>query len=189
MTLSDEALMRAVRDGDLARLGVLFERYHLILFDFLSRMTGNRHTAEDLVQEVFVRILKYRATFQDHARFDSWLYRIARNARIDLLAHRDKAIPLFTEALETPDRGPAPDTQIQAQRESVLLRTALLRLRDEDRELIVLARYREMKHEDIAEILGITRGTVKVRLHRALNELRDTFMQLLERPSCNAKMP
>jgi len=63
--------MRAVRDGDVSRLGVLFERYHLALFDFLSRMTGNAGVAEDLVQDVFVRVLKYRATFRDEGRFDN----------------------------------------------------------------------------------------------------------------------
>jgi len=64
-----------------------------------------------------------------------------------------------------------------------------MQLREDDRELIVLARYREMKHEDIAELLGINQGTVKVRLHRALKELRDTFMQRLERPLCDVKRP
>jgi hypothetical protein len=53
--------MLAVREGDLAKLGLLFERYHLVLFDFLSRMTGNSTTAEDLVQDIFVRMLKYPA--------------------------------------------------------------------------------------------------------------------------------
>ena len=57
--------MTAVRDGDLAKLGLLFERYHAKLFDFLSRMTGDRTAAEDLVQDIFVRILKYRATYRD----------------------------------------------------------------------------------------------------------------------------
>ena len=65
--------MRAVRDGDVSRLGVLFERYHLALFDFLSRMTGNAGVAEDLVQDVFVRVLKYRATFRDEGRFETWI--------------------------------------------------------------------------------------------------------------------
>jgi DNA-directed RNA polymerase specialized sigma24 family protein len=62
MIQNDEDIMRAVRGGDLAKLGLLFDRYHVPLFDFLSRMTGNRHAAEDLVQEVFLRVLKYRAT-------------------------------------------------------------------------------------------------------------------------------
>ena len=83
MIVTDEALMRAVREGDLSRLEILFDRYHLMLFGFLIRMTGNRHVAEDLVQEVFLRILKYRATYCDDACFKTWVYRIARNARAD----------------------------------------------------------------------------------------------------------
>ena len=75
--------MQAVRDGDVSQLGQLFERYHARLFEFLSRMTGNRVAAEDLVQDVFVRILKYRATYRDDGRFETWLFRIARNARAD----------------------------------------------------------------------------------------------------------
>src|SRR5688572_10482640 len=71
--VTDESLMRAVRDGDLAKLGPLFERHHVRLFDFLTRVTGDRNVAEDLVQEVFVRILKYRSTFRDTGSFEPWL--------------------------------------------------------------------------------------------------------------------
>ena len=80
--------MRAVREGDLAQLGVLFERHAVNLFDFLSRTTGNRTAAEDLVQDVFVRMLKYRATFRDDGRFETWMFRIARNARADYFRAR-----------------------------------------------------------------------------------------------------
>src|SRR5258705_13079978 len=80
-TVTDETLMHAVRKGDVAKLGLLFERYHRPLFDFLARMTGNAAVAEDLVQDVFVRVLKYRATWRDEGRFETWLFPIARNAR------------------------------------------------------------------------------------------------------------
>ena len=80
--------MRAVRDGDVSQLGQLFERYHARLFEFLNRMTGNRVAAEDLVQDVFVRILKYRGTYRDDGRFETWLFRIARNARADYFRRR-----------------------------------------------------------------------------------------------------
>src|SRR5687767_15992622 len=106
MTVNDEALMRAVREGDLTRLAPLFDRYHLVLFDYLNRMTGSREVAEDLVQDVFVRILKYRATFRDDARFETWVFRIARNARADHFARRGVAEPLSDEALERPDLSP-----------------------------------------------------------------------------------
>src|SRR6476661_2071927 len=99
--------MRAVRDGDVSRLGILFERYHLALFDFLSRMTGNAGVAEDLVQDVFVRVLKYRATFRDEGRFETWLYRIARNARADYFRTRSADAPI-DEVVEHPSPAPLP---------------------------------------------------------------------------------
>src|SRR5688500_8931176 len=113
MTVNDEALMRAVREGDLARLGPLFDRYHGVLFEFLHRMTGSRDVAEDLVQDVFLRILKYRNTFRDDARFDTWAFRIARNARADYYAARESAEPLSEEALEKPDAAPGPEKQLE----------------------------------------------------------------------------
>jgi RNA polymerase sigma-70 factor (ECF subfamily) len=187
MTVNDEALMRAVRDGDLGKLGVLFARYHLGLFDFLNRMTGRRDVAEDLVQDVFLRILKYRATFRDDSRFETWAFRIARNARADYFAKRDRVEPLSDEALASPDETRSPEGELEQQDDAALLRSALMRLREDRRELLILARYRGMKHEAIAELLGVDTGTVKVRIHRALNELRDIFLLMAERRSCEAK--
>src|ERR1700761_6912777 len=77
---SDTELMVAVRDGDLAQLGVLFERYHVGLFNFFLRLTGSRQLSDDLVQESFIRILKYRKTFRQPGEFRPWLYKLARNA-------------------------------------------------------------------------------------------------------------
>jgi RNA polymerase sigma-70 factor (ECF subfamily) len=187
MTVNDEALMRAVREGDLTRLGTLFDRYHLALFDFLNRMTGRRDVAEDLVQEVFLRILKYRATYRDDARFETWAFRIARNARADYYMKRDTIEPLSDEALASPDGAPGPEDELERQGEAALLRRALLQLRDDRRELIILARYRGMKYEAIAELLGVDTGTIKVRIHRALGELRNIYLRMTERPSCNVK--
>lgn len=170
--------MRAVRDGDVAGLGLLFERHHAALFDYLSRVTGDPAAAEDLVQDVFVRILKYRATWRDEGSFETWLYRIARNARADYFRRRAPADPLEGEALERPEPSPGPLVRLEAHRDRARLRQALRRLREDRRELIVLARYRGLAHERIAEILGIDAGAVKVRLHRAMRELRDIYLQL-----------
>jgi RNA polymerase sigma-70 factor (ECF subfamily) len=166
MTVNDEALMQAVRDGDLGKLGVLFDRYHLGLFDFLNRMTGRRDVAEDLVQEVFLRILKYRATYRDDAPFETWVFRIARNARADYFTKRDTVEPLSDEALASPDAAPGPEGELERQAETALLRRALMNLREDRRELIILARYRGMKHEAIAELLGSVGGSRRRRHHR-----------------------
>jgi RNA polymerase sigma-70 factor (ECF subfamily) len=188
--VTDEALMTAVRSGDLGKLGILFERYHGPLFDFLARMTGDRTAAEDLVQDIFVRILKYRATFRDGGSFETWLYRIARNARADYFRQRTPVEPLEGEALDRPEPAPGPALRLMADRDRARLKRALMLLPEDKRELLVLARYRDMKYERIAEILGIEVGAVKVRVHRAIRELRTLFLQLRdETPSCDVKTP
>src|SRR2546426_961416 len=83
MAETDENLMLAVRRGEVSSLGILFDRHHRALFDFFARMTGSRTVAEDLVQDVFFRMLKYRGTFREDSRFKAWMFHIARNARFD----------------------------------------------------------------------------------------------------------
>ncbi len=180
--------MRAVRDGDLEKLGMLFERHHAALFDFLSRMTGNRTAAEDLVQDVFVRMLKYRRTFRDDGRFETWMFHIARNARSEYFRRR-AGVELNDDETDAPTEAPGPAHLVERDEQTALLRRALLQLRDDRRELIVLARYRGMKHEAIAELLDVDVGTVKVRIHRALKELREIFLSLSADQSWNAKTP
>ena len=180
--------MRAVRDGDVGQLGVLFERYHGPVFDFLSRMTGDRLAAEDMVQDVFMRILKYRATYRDGGSFETWLFRIARNARADYFRQRPPVDALGDDVLERPETQPGPARRLEAARERDRLRRALMQLREDKRELLVLARYRDMKYEQIADILGIEVGAVKVRVHRALRELREIFLEMKdENPTWTAK--
>jgi RNA polymerase sigma-70 factor (ECF subfamily) len=183
-TVTDETLMEAVRTGELAKLGILFERHHRALFDFLVRMTGNPSVAEDLVQDVFVRVLKYRATWRGEGRFETWLFRIARNARADYFRTRQPDGPI-DEAAEQPSGAPLPGDLLIRNRDVARLQRALLLLREDKRELIVLARYRGMKLEAIADLLDIEVGAVKVRIHRAVKELRDIFLRLDESPSWN----
>ena len=180
--------MTAVRDGDLAKLGLLFERYHVALFDFLNRMTGDRTAAEDLVQDIFVRILKYRATYRDGGSFETWLFRIARNARADYFRTRQSLEPLAAEALERPEPGPGPMRRLEADREQARLKRALLRLREDKRELIVLARYPATTSPAPAQPC-LRAVTCRVSASGvALRELRDVFLQLSDgnRP-CDVK--
>jgi RNA polymerase sigma-70 factor, ECF subfamily len=173
--VTDELLMAKVRDGDLAPLGVLFERYHLRLFDFLSRVTGDRVEAQDLVQDVFVRVLKYRSTYRNGASVQTWLFRIARNSTADYFRRRPRR-EWPTEALrDSPDVGPDPEQIFESSRNQLRLHRALMALRDDQRELIVLARYQGLSSEQLAEIYGLEVGTVRVRIHRAVGELRDIF--------------
>ena len=94
MAPTDNELMEAVKDGRVEKLAVLFERYHVALFNFFLRLTGDRAASEDLVQDVFMRILKYRAGFQSEGRFAVWMFQIARNAHVDHLRKRKPLVAL-----------------------------------------------------------------------------------------------
>jgi RNA polymerase sigma factor (sigma-70 family) len=173
-SVADEELMLQVRNGEGEMLGVLFERYHGPLFNFYARLMGDRTASEDLVQEVFLRILRYRETYRPGTPFRPWMYQIARNARMDHYrkAPRDEAISPETELQATP-----PDSAQQEQ-ESALLHRALMQLSEDRREVLILARFQELKYSEIAALLGCELNTVKTRVHRALRDLRDVFRQL-----------
>ncbi len=189
MAETDENLMLAVGRGEVSKLGVLFDRYHRALFDFFARLTGSRTVAEDLVQDVFFRMLKYRQTFRDNSRFKAWMFHIARNARFDYYKKHQAESPLpedTSNSLSSPT--PFPSRRLEEEQQTILLECAMFKLPPEKREVLVLSRYQEMKYEEIAEVLGCEVGTVKVRVHRALKELREIFFKLSsEKLPCNAK--
>jgi len=188
MRQNDEALMLAVRDGDVGKLGMLFDRYHTLLFDFFARLTGNRAVAEDLVQDVFFRILKYRKTYRDDSHFKTWMFHIARNARIDYFKKHRAEVLFPEEGFDVEGHSPYPSHELEQQQQTALLQRAMYKLPEEKREVLVMARYQEMKYEQIAELLDCEVGTVKVRVHRALKELREIYLKLSgERASCNVK--
>jgi len=189
-SLTDEALMLAVREGDVGKLGLLFERYHGTLYEFFCRLLGNRTAADDLVQDVFFRILKYRKTYRDESHFATWMFHIARNARFDYFKKHRSEVLFPEEGFDLPSHGPFPSQQFEQEQETALLKKALSKLPEEKRELLVLARYQELKYEQIAEFLGVDVGTVKVRVHRAVKELREIYLKLSgEKTSCNVKRP
>jgi RNA polymerase sigma factor (sigma-70 family) len=178
-SLPDEELMLLVRSGVGEMLGVLFDRYQLPLFNFYCKLTGDRLISEDLVQDVFYRILKYRQTYRPGTSFRTWMYHIARNARLDYAKKQRPEVDL------EPHHSPAvvPMDSVQKRQESELLHRALMQLPEEKREVLVLSRFQDLKYEQIAQLLGCEVGTVKVRVHRALQELREVFHQQEQKPT------
>ncbi len=175
---TDEQLMTAVRLGNTGKLAVLFNRHHAGLFRYAMRMTGQREWSEDLVQEIFVRVLRYRETYRDGNLFTTWVYRIARNAYIDQARKRRREV--HTE--EPVDLPVNPSNGLEQNQDLELLRQALDKLPEAQRELLVLARFQQMPYEQIAALLEIETGTVKTRVHRAVKQLRDIYFQLSGRP-------
>ena len=170
--------MSEVRTGDVGRLELLFDRHHPALVRYFGYLTGNRTASEDLAQEAFFRVLKYRHTYDPGANFRAWLYQIARNVYADSLRKQKPEVAMPEEAPEIRADSPAPDREFQKKQEAVLLRRALAAMPGEKREVLILSRYQEMKYEEIAAILKCEVGTVKVRVYRAMRELSDRFFAL-----------
>ena len=177
-TPSDTELMREVRGGRAGALAPLFERHHARLYRFCLRMTGNRPASEDLVQDVFMRMLKYSRTFRDEMSFLPWMFRIARNACVDHLRRRaaDRLPAQLPDEIESNE--PALEESDVHDERAELIRRALLALPAERREVLVLSRYEFKSYEEIARALNCSVGAVKVRAHRAIKQLREVYLEL-----------
>jgi RNA polymerase sigma factor (sigma-70 family) len=169
--------MFQVRDGDIAKLGVLFERHHVKLYSFLVRLTNRRDICEDLVQDVFFRMLKYGHSFRGEAPFSVWMYQMARNAAMDHFRKWKNELPL-DGVEEMTDEGAVPHDSLVLGETSTLLSKALASLSGEKREVLVLSRYQDLKYEEIGTILNCPIGTVKARVHRALKDLKREYQRL-----------
>lgn len=174
--------MLKVKDGDISKLGLLFERYKKPLFGFFYGMNKNAELSEDLVQNSFYRILKYRYLFRGEGDFRTWLYHIARNVSNDHFrkkrhdAHADRLEP-WEERISG---GHEVALELQSSESHELLKQAMDRLPEDRREILLLSKFQEKKYKEIGDILGCTEGAVKVKVFRALQELKEVY-QALER--------
>ncbi len=176
--MTDNVLMEEVKEGKVEKLAVLFEKYHVQLFNFFLRLTGNRGISEDLVQDVFLRILKYRTTYKGRSKFTVWMYQIARNAHIDYLRKSKGELSLDDQWDEVMETEPTPLDRLERGQDAKLMQEALARLPLKKREVLVLSRYQDMKYKDIAELFGCQIGTVKAHVHRAIKDLGKIYYEL-----------
>ncbi|MCX6554717.1 MAG: RNA polymerase sigma factor [Candidatus Aminicenantes bacterium] len=174
----DEQVMAQVREGRVEMLAVLFERYHVRLFNFFLRLTADRPLSEDLTQELFLRILKYRHTFRGESKFSTWMYQIARNLHIDQIRSRHPEIPIDDLFEEKPSAQPCPAQNAEARQEADLLAQALERLPLRKREVLLLSRFQNLKYQEVARLLECSVENVKTLVHRSLKELRRHYLDL-----------
>lgn len=171
--------MLRVKEGEIQKLGLLYERYKKRLFGFFFQMNKDASLSEDLVQNVFVKILKYKHTYTEDSKFVVWLFQIARNASHDSFRKSKKFLHKDIDevgyALNSVD-----DIQesIINKENTMTLKRAIDLLSPEKKELIVLSKIKELKHKEVGEIIGCTEGNARLKVHRALNELKDIFLTL-----------
>jgi len=177
-SFSDNILMLKVKEGNLDQLGLLFERYHRQLFRFFQNYHQSTE-CQDLVQTVFLRILKYRQQFNEQqGEFKTWMFRIARNVNMDFFKKQkrsrteniDKQAFKFTASMNL-DLG-------EEKEEIIKLRTALKKLEEDKREIIVMSKLEGLNYKEIGDVLNCSEGAVKVRVFRALKGLRKVYFEL-----------
>ncbi|HVT38218.1 MAG TPA: RNA polymerase sigma factor [Gemmatimonadaceae bacterium] len=174
---TDEMLMGRVAAGDADALGPLFDRHHASIYALCTRLCGDDHTASDLVQEVFLRVLRFKESFRGDSSFRTWLYRIAHNACID---ERRRVQSSREEALIEPDSVVAPDGRHDTSSREATLDAALSRLAPDARDVLLMACCDGLTYRQIASVVGATEGAVRVRAHRALRKLRSLVEKLEE---------
>lgn len=169
----DEDLMMAIKGGNVDALVPLFERYNKMLYNYFIRLTYDENTSMDLTQNVFYRLLKYSYTYKPDKTFKYWLLHIARNILNDHFetSKRNKTAQYNIEQIGDKSK----DENIENQMQNNELYDALAQLPADSREIIELNRFQGFKYNEIAEITGITESNIKVKVHRAMKQLREIY--------------
>jgi len=185
--LEDTALVNAYLDGETRSFDVLVERYQTRLLNFVYRIVGDRERAEDLVQEVFVRVYRHLARFDRSKKFSTWIYTIASNLAKNELRNRSRnPLVLFTSMtkgwedeerpLEFEDPSSRPDDLFRKRHVREMVESSVAQLPTHHREVFMLREIEGRSYEEIAEITHCNLGTVKSRLNRA----RNSFAEIIE---------
>lgn len=174
-------LMVGVSRGNLRNMSEIYERRHRMLFRFFYRLTGRQANAEDLVHETFLRMIRYRQTYEGTAGFEAWMYRIARNVLTDnSRKHRLEVAPVEGQMERVAGAGPTALDEVMKEQDVRLVQRAMRALPDDKRELLLLSRFQGLSYEQIGQIVGCEPGTVKVRVFRAMKMVGEIFHQLRE---------
>jgi RNA polymerase sigma-70 factor, ECF subfamily len=190
VTGSDEELLVAYRDnGNRPAFEVLVHRYEKELYGYLRNYLGNEAMAEDVFQQTFLQVYLKCDQFEPQRKFRPWLYAVATNQAIDYqrhfgrhrttsldlrMSHRDESEEgSIGELFDSPQRGPAEESQSLEQADEV--RRAVDDLPEQTRQVVLLVYFQGLKYREAAHVLGVPLGTVKSRLHGAIQKLGDVL--------------
>jgi len=182
--MDDAGLLAALQAGELGAFNALVARHQRSLINFFYHLCWDRQGAEDCVQEVFLRVYSHLDSYEPQAKFTTFLFRIARNLWIDRM--RTAAVhgkPLSLEASSggegralqerVASRVQTPVEILAREEQQDALRRAIDQLPEEQKAVVILSEIQGMKYQDIGEILGVPVGTVKSRMHTAMEKLKD----------------
>ncbi|MEP1034094.1 sigma-70 family RNA polymerase sigma factor [Ekhidna sp.] len=176
--MTDEQLMSLVKAGQLDYLNEVFNRYSKRIYNYFLKSTLERADSDDLTQDLFIRVMKYRNSYKEGHSVQFWIFQIARNMVKDhfrkMKVHRNKFNPVEVMPEVHEENG---DVEIEREKK---LHQAMKSLPDEKRELLVLSKFQGMKYEQIATMRETSVSNIKVQVHRTIKELRDIYFELVE---------
>lgn len=161
-------------------MSLLYERHHRDLFGYFYRLTNNPAQSEDLVQNVFYRLIKYKESYRGEGKFVYWLFSIAKNTWWDSL-RKKKLVDTkkeINELKQYPSHERNAEDQLINHERKQLLKKALQQIAPEKREAIVLSRFHGFKYSEIAQLSGCTENAIKARVSRGLIELKNIMLKL-----------
>jgi RNA polymerase sigma-70 factor (ECF subfamily) len=177
----DSDLISRAAGGDPTAFQALVERHRSMVYRVAYQFAGNHHDAEDIAQEVFIKVFRSLDRFRQDAQLTSWMYRIVMNACIDH-RRRDQSAgitPFGEEAeqrmLNTPEERPGPEDRAYGGELGAVLEAEVARLPEGQRIVFVMRHHQGLKLGEIADALGLAEGTVKRQLHSAVHRLRQTL--------------
>lgn len=179
--LTDYELIKLFRKGQQEAFEALVYRHKQITFNFIYRMVGNQQAADDLFQDMWLKVLRNAHTYRPRAKFTTWALQIARNTVLDyfkrenLRAHVSLDLPVGNDELSiksiVPSKGPQPEEVLLDDEMMKEVQNALCRLPIKQQESLVLRIYHKMPYSEISELLGSPEGTVKYWVHEAVKAL------------------
>jgi RNA polymerase sigma-70 factor (ECF subfamily) len=188
---SDEDLMGACVTDSEEAFQELVARYKSRMLNVITRYIGDRDRAQDLTQEVFMRVFLHRRRYRRSGKFSTWIYTIAVNLAKNEIRRKvrlSRVVPIdpVTEmnesgTLQLTDQGPVADEQTATRDLSRVVRRAILKLPPKYREVLILRDLQELSYIEIGEILGIPGGTVRSRINRARLALKDKLAPFIKR--------
>ncbi|MCB0689215.1 MAG: RNA polymerase sigma factor [Saprospiraceae bacterium] len=176
--MTDEHLMQSIQNGEVNELGQIYERYKKPLFAFFLHLHGSAFVAEDLVQNVFERILKYKQQFKGDGNLRSWIFQIARNVSSDFFRRekRYRSDEVIT-GMNLVSQQPNPLEGLEFDDKKNHLHQAIAQLAEDKREVLMLVKIGEMKYREVATLLNENESTIKVKVFRAIKELREILVR------------
>jgi RNA polymerase sigma-70 factor (ECF subfamily) len=190
MARTDVQLMLDVKAGDELSFELLLRKYRTPLVNFLCRMVRDQATAEDLAQEVFLRVYRARKEYSPSAKFTTWLFRIATNLALNSIRdgkHQQMQVSIDARGqdetpLDVPAREARADDRLIERERNEMIRRAIHSLPEKQRAAVVLHKYQEMDYSEIGKILGCSESALKSLLFRAYETLRVELALLVTKP-------